>query len=242
MLLYYVRHGDPIYEPDSLTELGHKQAAALAKRFSLYGLDEVYSSPSIRARQTAQPTCEALGLEMKICDWADETLAALDTGYTDEKGSFNWSFSDRKMAEKFNDPTVRALDMEWYKHEYFKGMPFERGMQRIYTAVDEFLLSLGYKHDREKCCFQKVGKSPERVALFAHGGASMMIFSALLDIPYPQLSTHCSLSHTGVTVIGFGTSGFGDDAPVYPQVLQHSNDSHLYKEGLLTGYNNTLNL
>ena len=60
MLLYYVRHGDPIYEPDSLTELGHKQAAALAKRFSLYGLDEVYSSPSIRARQTAQPTCEAL--------------------------------------------------------------------------------------------------------------------------------------------------------------------------------------
>ena len=56
MIFYYVRHGDPIYDPDSLTELGHKQAAALAKRFTLTGLDEIYSSTSMRARMTAEPT------------------------------------------------------------------------------------------------------------------------------------------------------------------------------------------
>ena len=32
MLLYYVRHGDPIYNPDSLTELGHSQADALDRK------------------------------------------------------------------------------------------------------------------------------------------------------------------------------------------------------------------
>ena len=32
MLLFYVRHGDPIYNPDSLTELGIKQAEALVIR------------------------------------------------------------------------------------------------------------------------------------------------------------------------------------------------------------------
>ena len=31
MLLYIVRHGDPIYNPDSLTPKGHLQAKALAK-------------------------------------------------------------------------------------------------------------------------------------------------------------------------------------------------------------------
>ena len=31
MVFYYIRHGDPIYDPDSLTEHGHKQAEALAK-------------------------------------------------------------------------------------------------------------------------------------------------------------------------------------------------------------------
>ena len=63
MIFYYVRHGDPIYDPDSLTELGHKQAEALSKRFSLYGLDEIYSSTSIRAQQTAEPTCKLLHKE-----------------------------------------------------------------------------------------------------------------------------------------------------------------------------------
>lgn len=32
MLLFYVRHGDPVYQPDSLTPLGEKQADAVAKR------------------------------------------------------------------------------------------------------------------------------------------------------------------------------------------------------------------
>ena len=237
MILYYVRHGDPIYDPDSLTELGHKQAAALAKRFSLYGLDEIYSSPSNRARLTAKPTCETLGLEMKICGWADEALAGADMGMKDKNGGFIWSFADPEMTEKFNDPSVRALGMEWYKHEYFKDFSFEKGMKRIQPAVDEWLLSLGYQHDREKCCYKKVGKSPERVALFAHHGASMMILSTILDIPYPMFATRSSIGHTGVTVIWFG-----DDGVVYPQVFQHSNDSHLYKEGLLTGYNNSIDI
>ena len=242
MILYYVRHGDPIYDPDSLTELGHKQAAALAKRFSLYGLDEVYSSPSRRAMQTAQPTCEALGLKMKICDWADEAKAAADVGIVDENGKWNWSFCDKDMAEKFNDPAVRALGCDWYKHEYFKGLPFEKGIQRIDAAVDGFLLSLGYEHDRKNQCYKKVGKSPDKVALFAHAGAGTMIMSSILDIPYPHFASRTSLGHTGVSVFGFGTGAWGDEGKIYPQLFQYSNDSHLYKEDLLTGYNNILDI
>ena len=37
MLLFLIRHGDPIYDPDSLTPLGKKQAEAVAKRLALYG-------------------------------------------------------------------------------------------------------------------------------------------------------------------------------------------------------------
>lgn len=243
MILYYVRHGDPIYNPDSLTELGHKQAAALAKRFALYGLDEVYSSPSNRAILTAKPTCDALGLEIKICDWADEAKAGADTGFHDENGNFNWCFTDKGYVEKFNNPFVCALGMEWYKHEYFKGMPFEKGMKRIYAAVDEFLLSLGYQHDREKGCYHKIGKSPDKVALFAHGGAGVMILSSILNIPYPYFATHfAQLSTTGVVAIGFGTGVGGDEGDIYPQLFQYSNDSHLYKEDLMTGYNNVMKI
>ena len=50
MLFFYVRHGDPIYDPDSLTEKGKQQAQALARRLSVHGLDKIFSSPMIRAQ------------------------------------------------------------------------------------------------------------------------------------------------------------------------------------------------
>lgn len=62
MLLYIIRHGDPIYAPDSLTPKGHLQAAALAKRLAVHGLDKIFASPLVRAQQTAKPTLRAAGL------------------------------------------------------------------------------------------------------------------------------------------------------------------------------------
>ena len=78
MLLYILRHGDPIYNPDTLTEKGKLQAKALAERLAVHGLDRVYCSPHGRARETAQPTCEKLGLEMQIEDWTAEKYAWAD--------------------------------------------------------------------------------------------------------------------------------------------------------------------
>ena len=75
MLLFYVRHGDPIYNPDSLTDLGHEQAKALAKRLMLFGVDEIYASTSVRATQTAMPTAKLLKKEIHPCDWAQESVA-----------------------------------------------------------------------------------------------------------------------------------------------------------------------
>ena len=58
MIFFYVRHGDPIYNPDSLTPLGERQAEALAKRLCMHGVNKVYASTSNRAILTAKPTAE----------------------------------------------------------------------------------------------------------------------------------------------------------------------------------------
>lgn len=50
MILYYIRHGDPIYNPNQLTPLGERQAEAAAKRLAVYGMDKIYASVSNRAR------------------------------------------------------------------------------------------------------------------------------------------------------------------------------------------------
>ena len=75
MLFFYVRHGDPIYDPNQLTPLGKRQAEAVAKRLAAHGIDEIYASTSNRAIETAQPTCEILKKQMTLLDFANEDHA-----------------------------------------------------------------------------------------------------------------------------------------------------------------------
>ena len=234
MIFYLIRHGDPIYEPDSLTELGHKQAAALSKRLAVYGLDEIYASSSIRAQMTAQPTCDLLGKEMKILDWAHEARTWEHAALPKEDGSYTWSFYMPEMVEQYNDPSMLALGREWYKHPCLANTKMKDGMQWLDKEVDTLLASLGYEHDREKGCYHIKEKNEKRIALFAHQGFGLAFLSSLLDIPYPLFCTRFDISHSGVTVIHFPN----DREVVYPKILQLSNDSHLYKEDILTGYHN----
>ena len=44
MLLYIVRHGDPIYETDTLTDRGRLQAEAVGKRIARTKVDRIFSS------------------------------------------------------------------------------------------------------------------------------------------------------------------------------------------------------
>ena len=235
MLFFYIRHGDPIYNPDSLTPLGHKQAEALAKRLALFGLDRIYASSSVRARQTAEPTCLLLKKEMTVCEWAKESLAWQDFTVPREDGSRTWAFHDRGTVELFNSKEIRVLGDHWMAHPNLKN-DFRPGMERVNREVDEFFLSLGYRHDRENGRFEAVAPTEERVALFAHQGFGMAFFSSLLDIPYPTFCTHFDMGHSGMSVIEFKEC----DGFVYPKVLQLANDSHLYREGILTGYQNQI--
>ena len=88
MLLYYIRHADPIYRPDSLTPLGERQARSVAKRLSRYGIDRVFSSSSQRAVDTSKPLCEMLKTELEeVYDWCHESKAIDQLGiYVPERG------------------------------------------------------------------------------------------------------------------------------------------------------------
>ena len=244
MFLYYIRHGDPIYDPDSLTELGHKQAQALSKRLALYGLDEIYASSSMRARMTAEPTCKALGKAATLLDWAHEGLAWRDFCVLKEDGKEAWAFHVQKYVDLFNSPEVIALGEKWYEYSPFQQFNFAQGVMRINKEVDRFMLSLGYQHDRTKRRYVRIGETKnaegkeKRVALFAHQGFGLAFLSSLLDIPYPFFASHFDISLTGMSVIAFED----DEEYTYAKLLQHSNDSHLYKEDLMTGYHNLFHI
>ncbi len=234
MLFFYLRHGDPIYDPDSLTELGHKQAEALAKRLALFGIDEIYASTSNRAIQTARPTCDLVKKEPVLLDFCNEGHAWRDFTVKGEKGT-TWLFQDKKTRALFADPSMVSLYDKWYEHPAFAEYDYKRGIDRISDESDKFFRSLGYEHIRGTGSYRVVFENDKRVALFAHQGFGIAFLSLLLDIPYPIFSRHFDTTHSGMTVIDFKN----EDGICHPTVLTLSNDSHIYREGLPLNYNNS---
>lgn len=233
MIFYYIRHGDPIYDPDSLTPLGIRQAEAVAKRLSLYGLDEVYSSTSNRAIMTSKPTCEILKKEAKLLDFANEAHAWRELTAKKEDGRpLTWLFQHAPTKDLFNSKEIRDLGDEWYTHPKLREFNYDRGINRIYNEADAFFESLGYEHIRYTGKYRVKQPNDKRIALFAHQGFGLAFLSCVLDIPYPMFSTHFDMCHTGVTVIEFKES----DGYTIPKVRMMASDSHIYREGLPTQY------
>ena len=69
MKLLIVRHGDPDYSIDSLTEKGWKEAELLKTRMAKLTDPYFYCSPLGRARATAEYTLEKLGRQAQTLDW-----------------------------------------------------------------------------------------------------------------------------------------------------------------------------
>lgn len=127
MLLYYIRHADPIYEPDSLTPLGERQAEALSRRLARFGLDELYSSDSERAQRTARPTAELLKKEVTLLPWANESLVWPETTLPGNSGNAFWLFGLPEHRRLLVSSQMQALGDRWYAHPAFAGTPVSGG-------------------------------------------------------------------------------------------------------------------
>ena len=124
----------------------------------------------------------------------------------------------------------------WYTHTALKETKAEAGLDRITSASDEFFKSLGYEHVNGSGAYKVINDNNDRVALFAHQGFGLAFFSCFLDIPYPQFSMHFDMGHSGMTVVEFKN----ENGYAYPKILTFANDSHIYKEGLPTKYQNEI--
>ena len=74
MRILIIRHGDPNYKDDCLTEKGKREANLLAEKLKKEKIDYLYSSPLGRAKETCETYAKAVGREKDIVvkDWLKE--------------------------------------------------------------------------------------------------------------------------------------------------------------------------
>ena len=233
MLLFYIRHGDPIYDPDMLTPLGKEQAEAVARRLALFGIDEIYSSTSNRAMQTAEPTCKLLGLPIQTLDFLNENkLEGIKIHNPNTKA--DWVWSNPKYSQLLASREIREMGDRWWSHPELLPFHFENTILPINDQLDSFIASHGYLHDTDKGLYKILERNEKRIAVFAHESMGKIFMSHLLDIPYPYYAVHFEMHTSGMTVIKFDDGEFfKEDEPwqyARARVLTLSNDSHLYRD------------
>jgi len=223
MLLYIVRHGEPNYERDCLTERGRLQAEAVGKRMAAAGIDRVFSSPMGRAQETAAPTCRLLNLPCQIEEWAHEVEDQRLTPYPD---------GQRK--------SISLVQNTYYRENGNIDLPYDRAwecpgiresdMRAAVSYIEshgrEFLERLGYRE--ENGVYRILQPNEDRVALFCHTVFARAWLSSLLHIPLHIMWAGFTYTHTGVTVLEFENNENGFTAP---KCLCYSDMSHLYAHG-----------
>src|SRR5665647_510841 len=77
MKIYLIRHGESISDikekydgdyDDSLTEKGFQEAGTIAEKLIESGIEIVFSSPKIRAKDTSKIICDKLGCKISVID------------------------------------------------------------------------------------------------------------------------------------------------------------------------------
>lgn len=215
MRLLIVRHGDPDYELDSLTEKGEREVKLLAKRLEKMKIDRYFCSPLGRAQKTASYTLEAKHATAKTLDWLQEFPGHIQV---DGKTEICW---DRLPSLWTERPIY--FSKEWYQGPLFAGSSVKEEFDKVCNGLDALLEELGYRHVGNH--FQVLSPNDDVNVLFCHFGVESVILSHLFGIS-PMFFWHntCALTSSVTTLI---TEEREKGTAIF-RMLGFSDTSHLY--------------
>ena len=194
MRIVFVRHGEPDYVHDCLTETGKRQAAAAALRLEREGITRIYASPQGRAAQTAAYTAKRLGLTVQTLDYMHEITWG---GPGIPENGHPWTLSDWMISREDFDFYSR----DWREHPYYKNNIATRYADELGIQFDELLVSHGYRHAGGR--FFCETDQQETFAVFSHGGSGACVLSHLLSLPFPYVCTVLPYDFTSVIILEF---------------------------------------
>ena len=196
MRIIFVRHGEPDYQRDCLTDRGKIQARAAAERLRDEGIDEIFSSPLGRAAETAAAAAEVLHLPVRTLDYMRELHWGSIDGTPVPAEGHPWDLADLLAGEGWD-----LTNPAWREHPYFSNNLVTAEADHVAVKTDEWLRTLGYM--REDAYYRCVRPDDRQatVALFSHGGSSAAAMGHILNLPFPYACGLFHIEFTGITVI-----------------------------------------
>lgn len=194
MRILIIRHGEPNYTKDSLTEKGWREAELLADRLEKEKIDAFYCSPLGRAKDTAGCTLKRLGKEAVIYDWLQEFYYPIPN--PEKEGTrIAWDFMPGFWTKK---PELYDKD-EWMHAPLFANSEIAAKQKMVAENLDLLLARHGY--ERYGNYYKVVNGNKDTIAIFCHLGVEFVMLSHLLGVSAPVLWQGCFVAPTSVTVL-----------------------------------------
>lgn len=218
MNILIIRHGDPDYSIDSLTEKGWREAEMLSERIAPLDVKAYYVSPLGRARDTASFTLKKAGREAEVLPWLREYDVRIDDPKTGTK-RIPW---DMLPADWTAVPEYYLKD-EWYNVPIMKSAEMETGLKAVWDGLDGILARHGYVRDGNLYRAEK--PNGDTIVFFCHFGVQCVMLGHLLGIS-PMILWHGLMTApTSVTTLHteerregaafFRASAIGDISHLY---------------------------
>lgn len=219
MRILIIRHGDPDYEKDSLTEKGWREAEFLAEKMEKERVLAFYLSPLGRAQDTASCTLRRMHASGKTLGWLREFHAPIFDRKTkklcgpwDLKPSFYTTQDDLYDVNKWVDtPFMRS------------GIRVKSEYARVCKGLDKVLKAHGY--DRHGKYYKAISPNMDTIVFFCHFGVECVMLSHLLHIsPVSLWQGFCAAPSSVTTLYSeereegiavFRCASFGDVSHLY---------------------------
>lgn len=220
MRILIIRHGDPDYERDTLTEKGRREAQLLADRLQKEKIDYFYSSPLGRAKHTCDYVAKACNKEKEIVikDWLQEfgTLHTLPSG---EERYIFWDL----LPEFWTKLDAMYSKEGWIDQDFYRTSKMPDCYRYVTESLDELLKNHGYT--REGRLYTTRQGNHDTIAFFCHFGLESVLLSHLCNISPILLTHHFAALTSSVTTlyteerrkgkVTFRCCGFGDTGHLY---------------------------
>ena len=222
MKILIIRHADPDYTVDGLTDVGKIEAECLADMLEGERLDAVYCSTLGRARLTAAPTLERHGMTAEYHEWLREfSYVSVKVPYLEER-HICWDI----LPEYINTlPKIYSPD-EWMDEPMIKDSDVYESYLHVCAEFDKVLAKHGY--ERDGYGYRAKKPNHDTIAFVCHFGLGAVLLAHLMNCSPYTVWQNMVLLPSSVTTIhteerrpgiaSMRASAIGDT-------------SHLYKKG-----------
>lgn len=178
MRLLFIRHAEPDYVHDSLTEKGFREAKFLGEYLKNENIDEIYVSPLGRAQETMKAYLRESGTKVAPVtkDWLREFDAKVKHDHTD---GCAWDFLPETIETMDEDIFSSDPNKVNQANPCYQNSNYLERYNRAINGLDEILKENGYV--REGRHYKVEQENTKTIAFFCHFGVISVLTSHLFN-------------------------------------------------------------